>query len=379
MSKTAGLFGLGARASFRCGVGQGDRPGEQAGETFFLHAVGLALDVDDGGAVQEAVQGGAGHDGVAGEGVAPVAEGFVGGDDRGGLFVVALADHLEEERGLVVVEAEVVDFIDNEQLRGGEHLHVMGHAVGGEGGLHAPGQLHRTEEEQALTAFGAGQPQGDRQVGFADAGRTLEDDVAAFVHEASGGQFLNQRPVDGGLEGEVKIAEALLPGEPGEVQTGLDHALAARGDLGLQQPAKEVGVTPVVGGGLLGERVESGVGGGAPPLILLRFKPTGGWVSSKRALVGQLCAGVDNAHGAPRQALRGGVIVAARARIAAQLTTHRRSRSPRRTRYLAMTDSGLSHDLNCMALVRRQLPVGSNIHTRSFGHVLHFTRQCAVG
>jgi hypothetical protein len=107
----AGLFGLGAGASFRWDVGQGDRAGKQSGETFFPHAVGLALDVDDGGAVQEAVQGGGSHDGVAGEDVAPVAEGFVGGDDGGGLFVVALTDHLEEQRSLIVVEAEVADFV----------------------------------------------------------------------------------------------------------------------------------------------------------------------------------------------------------------------------------------------------------------------------
>ncbi len=57
----------------------------------------------------------------------------------------------------------------------------MLHAIGREGGLHATGQLHRAEEEQALSAFGAGQAEGDGEVGFTDAGRALEDDVAAFV------------------------------------------------------------------------------------------------------------------------------------------------------------------------------------------------------
>jgi hypothetical protein len=102
--------------------------------------------------------------------------------------------------------------------------------------------------------------------GFANAGRALEDDVAAFVQEASGGEFLDEGAVDGGLEGEVKIAEALLRGQPGKVQAGLDHALAAGGDLSFQQSPEEVRVNPVVGGGLLGERVELGVGGGGADL-----------------------------------------------------------------------------------------------------------------
>ncbi len=63
-----------------------------------------------------------GHDGVAGEDVAPVAEGFVGGDDGGGLFFVALANDLEEQRGLVVIESEIADLVDNEQIGRGQHL-----------------------------------------------------------------------------------------------------------------------------------------------------------------------------------------------------------------------------------------------------------------
>ena len=90
---------------------------------------------------------------------------------------------------------------------------------------------------------------------FADAGRALKDDVAVFAHETPGGQFLDQDAVDGRLEGEVKVAEPLLPRQAGEVRAGLEHALAARGDIRFQQPAKEVGVEPVVSGGLLGERV----------------------------------------------------------------------------------------------------------------------------
>jgi hypothetical protein len=50
------------------------------------------------------------------------------------------------------------------------------------------------------------------------------------------------------------------------MQDGLDHTLASRGYLRFQQPAKEVGVGPVVGGGLLSERVELGVRRGGADL-----------------------------------------------------------------------------------------------------------------
>jgi len=266
VKKSGGLFGLGARTSFRVGLGQSDGTGEQAGGALFLHAVGFALDVDDGGAVQQAVQGGRGHDGVTGEDVAPIAEGFVGCDDGGDLFFVAVADDLEQQRGLIAVESEVTDFIDDQQFWGDEHLHEVGHAIGAEGGFHAPDQIHGGEEEQALAPLGTSDTQGDGQMGFADAGRALEDDVTAFCHVAPGGQLLDEGPVNRRLEGEVKIPEALLPGQAREVQTGLDDALPPGGDLRFEQPAQEVRVGPVLGGGLLGHRIELGMGGGGADL-----------------------------------------------------------------------------------------------------------------
>ena len=60
----------------------------------------------------------------------------------------------------------------------GEHLHVMRHAVLGEGQLHAAHQIEGREEPQPVSGLGAGQTQGDGEVGLADAGRALKDDVA---------------------------------------------------------------------------------------------------------------------------------------------------------------------------------------------------------
>jgi hypothetical protein len=77
---------------------EGDGAREEAGLALFPHMVGVTFDVEDGGTVEESVQGGGGHDRVAGKDMAPLGEGLVGGDDGGELPFVADADDLEEER-----------------------------------------------------------------------------------------------------------------------------------------------------------------------------------------------------------------------------------------------------------------------------------------
>ena len=67
---------------------------------FFFESIAIAADIDDGGAMQEAVEGGGGHDGVAGENLAPIGEGFIAGQHDGLLLFVALADGLEQQAGV---------------------------------------------------------------------------------------------------------------------------------------------------------------------------------------------------------------------------------------------------------------------------------------
>ena len=53
------------------------------------------MDIDDGGAVEQAVEGGRGHDGIAGEDLAPLGEGLVAGEADRLFAFVALADDLD--------------------------------------------------------------------------------------------------------------------------------------------------------------------------------------------------------------------------------------------------------------------------------------------
>jgi len=69
-----------------------------------------------------------------------------------------------------------------------------------------------------------------------------------------------------------------------------------------------------------------------------------------------------------RLSLRPGMLVnSVRRSVAIQLPANRRRGSIQITGDLVLTVSGLSHDLNGMALFRRQLPVGFLIHIGFFG------------
>ena len=67
----------------------------------------------------------AGHDGITAKDVSPFSEGLVGSDNDGVVFLVSVADDLEEHGSAGRVEAEVADFIDNEQLWLSKHFHGM--------------------------------------------------------------------------------------------------------------------------------------------------------------------------------------------------------------------------------------------------------------
>ena len=73
-------------------------------------AVGVAVEGEDDGAVQEPVQEGGGDGGVA-EDLAPGSDASVAGQDDGG-FEVALGDDLEQGGGGFGGQGEVAEFID---------------------------------------------------------------------------------------------------------------------------------------------------------------------------------------------------------------------------------------------------------------------------
>ena len=88
-----------------------------AAEVAVFESVAVALQGDDLGVVDEAVDHGGGDDVVA-EDLAPAAEGLVAGDDQRGSFVAA-GDQLEEQVRGFGFEGDVADLVDDQQRDSG--------------------------------------------------------------------------------------------------------------------------------------------------------------------------------------------------------------------------------------------------------------------
>jgi hypothetical protein len=168
--------------------------GEKARFAFVFKPVTFAFDIDDGGAMQETVESSAGHDRVAAKDVGPLGRGLVGSDDGGGVFLVAAADDLEEHGGAGLIEVEITDFVDDQELWLGKNLHGRGQPVLFEGRAETTRHFRGGKGEEAVSEFRGKDAEGDSEMGFADAERTQEQNIAAFRKETSNGQLL-----DGGL------------------------------------------------------------------------------------------------------------------------------------------------------------------------------------
>ena len=61
--------------------------------------------------MEQAVQRGGGHDGIAGKDFGQVVERFVGGENDGAVVVIALRDHLKEKTGLRLVQLQITHLV----------------------------------------------------------------------------------------------------------------------------------------------------------------------------------------------------------------------------------------------------------------------------
>jgi hypothetical protein len=82
-----------------------------------------ALDLDDLGVVEQAIEQGGGDDLVA-EDVAPFAEAAVGGEDHGAALVAGV-DELEEQVGAAGGDRQVADLVDDEESIAGNEADAL--------------------------------------------------------------------------------------------------------------------------------------------------------------------------------------------------------------------------------------------------------------
>jgi len=119
--------------------------------------------------MEESIQDGRGDDRVA-EKLLPVDEALVRSQDRRA-FLVPIGDELKKEIGFAAIDRQITDFVDDDQAGREEGFPLA------LGFLELADQ-RRHGREVNLEAVTAGlDGQSDGQVGFADAGRTQENDV----------------------------------------------------------------------------------------------------------------------------------------------------------------------------------------------------------
>ena len=120
-------------------------------------AIAGALDLDDDGVVEEAIEQCGGDDRVA-EDVAPFREAAIRGENHGALFVAGV-DQLEEEVGAAVADRQIADLVDDQQRGSAVEADLLDQAafslgpgqgldqLGQRAAIDTPAGLHRGDAE----------------------------------------------------------------------------------------------------------------------------------------------------------------------------------------------------------------------------------------
>ena len=214
-----------------------------------MHPVAAALELDDLGVVEEAIEHRAGGGGVA-EQLPPVLDGTVGADHRRPRLVPPGED-LEEVLGGRRWQATHAEILDHDQADPGQSLDQL--AAGPQGrGL---GQVLDEVEGGAVMDGVAGvdrrQRQAQADMALADAGWPDEQDAGALGDEAAGGQVDDQRFGHLGVEAPVEVVEGLHLGQPRLLDAPLQEPVLPTVELILHQQVEEVDVGKVVADRLL--------------------------------------------------------------------------------------------------------------------------------
>src|SRR6266851_9708493 len=203
-----------------------------------LGAEAGAGDLDEVGAVGEAIERGGGEEGLAEQlrPLGPIA--IAGEEDRG--FLIPLINDVVEVLRAGRAKAFETEVVEDEQIGAGvaETALVVG-AVGpapGEVGQHLRGVDEHDVEAAAAGFVG----EGLTEVALADPGRAVEQDVLVALDELTGGEVEDLRLVELGIEAEVEALEGLGGMEGGPTQPQPEPALGAALDFILQEDGEEL-------------------------------------------------------------------------------------------------------------------------------------------
>ena len=152
------------------------------------------------------------------------------------------------------VERDVADLVADQQRDPLEAVEllvelVLALRVGEEGD-----PFGRGAEQDALPGEARADPQGDRDVRLAGAGRAEQDHVLFGVQEVELAEVLDHLLLHRALEGEVELLQRLVRREPGGADPQPAAGGLARGHLGREQRLGEPLIAPLLLAGALGER-----------------------------------------------------------------------------------------------------------------------------
>ena len=169
----------------------------------FFQTVRLALDVDHGAVVQDAIQDGGGN-GDVGKDLIPLGESLVGGKNGGRLFVPS-GNQLEEQVCALDIHGEIANLVNDEQPVLGQDFELVGQAVLEMGLFELLDELVAIHVVGGEAMLGRHKAQHGGQMSLAHTWRTEEYHVLPVFQEAHGGQLIDLPLVNGGLEREIEV------------------------------------------------------------------------------------------------------------------------------------------------------------------------------
>jgi hypothetical protein len=162
--------------------------------------------LDDVTVMGQPVEQRGGHLGVA-EHARPFAEGEIGGDDDGGALIKA-ADEVEEKLSTGLGEGQITEFVQHDEVHPGQVLGEPSLPSVASLGLEAIDEIDDVVEAAAGAGSDAASGDGNGQMGFTCAGAANQYDVALLGDEATAGEIIDERLVDGRAV-ELEVGDVL--------------------------------------------------------------------------------------------------------------------------------------------------------------------------
>ena len=176
-------------------------------------------------------------------------------DDAAAL--VAARDQREEQVGGLALEREVADLVDDQQLVALQASELLVEGVALLGFFEAADPLLGGGERDAVAVLAGLDPERDREVALAGAGRADQADVGVLLDPCELREVHHQRSLGGRLGGEVEVLQGLVCREAGGAGAGPGAGGFAGEHLGLAQRLEELLVGPLLLACALGGRGQS--------------------------------------------------------------------------------------------------------------------------